>query len=134
MIIPTRFLSLTLHLITTLSLFWSREPNVLACVSQAATVDSDEYRAKDIQLLIGLSLMLLLLLVEYTGFFSGLSLFNKSVSFLSSLLHITACFLLLLFQAQAWNCDTIWYVVAFCSLVPSLIEVVTDAIEIKVRL
>ncbi|KAI6652854.1 putative membrane protein [Oopsacas minuta] len=132
MIIPTRFLSLTVHLITTLSLFWSREPNLLSCIPEDVTADSEVYRVKDVQLVAGLCLMLALLLIEYAGFFSGLSLFNSSVSLISSFLHITACILLLFFQAQAWNCDTFWYVLAFCSIIPSLVEIVSDAIEIKI--
>ena len=133
-IVPTRFLSLTAHLITTVMLFWSREPNVLACVSEESVVGSEAYRIKDIQLITGLSLMLALLIVEYAGFLSGLSLFNSSVSILSAVLHAAACVTLLFFHVQAWDCDSFWYVLAFCSIIPSLVEVVTDAIEIKFRL
>ena len=133
-IIPTRFLSLTAHFITTVTLFWSREPNVLACVPQDSFVGSDLYRDKDIQLITGLSLMLALLIVEYAGFLSGLSLFNSSLALVSSIIHTAACVVLLFFHAQAWNCDSFWYILVACSITPAGLELVTDAVEIKFRL
>lgn len=118
-VVPARFLSLTAHLVLTITLYWSRvshssallsllsavellhsfciqEPHISACTSSDTNENSSEYKNKDLQyvpklavetvnelflcfcrLLLALSFTLLCTVVEFGGFFLGLSMFTS---------------------------------------------------------
>ncbi|XP_053426581.1 transmembrane protein 107 isoform X5 [Nycticebus coucang] len=77
-LVPSRFLTLLAHLVVVITLFWSRESNILACLPLRFT--SEEYEKQDIQLVVALSITLGLFAVELAGFLSGVSMFNSTQS------------------------------------------------------
>ncbi|KAJ8387892.1 hypothetical protein AAFF_G00149270 [Aldrovandia affinis] len=142
-----RFLTLTAHLVIVITIFWSRESNVLACLPLEFT--QEEFNTQDTQLVVGLSVTLGLFAVELAGFFSGVSMFNSSQGLLSIAAHVSASVSLLFFLFeqwpchmywwifgffsasiclsffvfQKWECWTYWFIFAFCSVIPALVEV-----------
>ncbi|XP_076562526.1 transmembrane protein 107 isoform X2 [Arvicanthis niloticus] len=89
-LVPSRFLTLLAHLVVVITLFWSRESNIQACLPLKFT--PEEYEKQDNQLVAALCLTLGLFAVELAGFLSGVSMFNSTQSLLSSdvMLHIKA--------------------------------------------
>ncbi|XP_061105300.1 transmembrane protein 107-like isoform X2 [Conger conger] len=120
-LIPARFLTLTAHLVIVITIFWSRESTVQACLPLEFT--QEEFNNKDIELVVGLSVTLGLFAVELAGFFSGVSMFNSSQSLLSLAAHCSASVSLSFFVFQKWECWTYWVVFTFCSALPALVEV-----------
>ncbi|XP_064209112.1 transmembrane protein 107-like isoform X2 [Anguilla rostrata] len=120
-LIPARFLTLTAHLVIVITIFWSRESNVLACLPLDFT--QEEFNSKDTELVVALSVTLGLFAVELSGFFSGVSMFNSSQSLLSLAAHCSASVCLSFFVFQKWECWTYWFIFAFCSALPALVEV-----------
>ncbi|XP_036381077.1 transmembrane protein 107-like isoform X1 [Megalops cyprinoides] len=120
-LVPARFLTLTAHLVIVITIFWSRENNVRACLPLEFT--QEEFNAQDTQLVVALSVTLGLFAVELAGFFSGVSMFNSSQSLLSILAHVSASVSLLFFLFEQWTCDIYWWIFAFCSAIPALVEV-----------
>ncbi|CAJ0967835.1 unnamed protein product [Ranitomeya imitator] len=149
-LVPARFLTLTAHLVIVITIFWSRENNVLACLRPEHT--QDQYKAADTEL-VALSVTLGMFVIELAGFFSGVSMFNNTQGVLckcrgrhivqrhylsSSLSHTVAAFLdslasamvahcsasvsLSLFVTQKWECATYWYIFGFCSALPAVTE------------
>ncbi|XP_021093993.1 transmembrane protein 107 isoform X2 [Heterocephalus glaber] len=77
-LVPSRFLTLLAHLVVVITLFWSRDSNILACLPLRFT--PEEYKKQDILLLTALSVTLGLFAVELAGFLSGVSMFNSTQS------------------------------------------------------
>ncbi|ELW63576.1 Transmembrane protein 107 [Tupaia chinensis] len=77
-LVPSRFLTLLAHLVVVITLFWSRDSNVQACLPLKFT--PEEYERQDIQLVAALSVTLGLFAVELAGFLSGVSMFNSTQS------------------------------------------------------
>ncbi|KAI1902787.1 hypothetical protein AGOR_G00019600 [Albula goreensis] len=120
-LVPARFLTLTAHLVIVITIFWSRESNVRACLPLDFTLE--EFNAQDTQLVVALSVTLGLFAVELAGFFSGVSMFNSSQSLLSIAGHASASVSLLFFLFEQWPCHVYWWILGFCSAVPALVEV-----------
>lgn len=79
-LVPSRFLTLLAHLVVVITLFWSRESNIQACLPLKFT--PEEYEKQDNQLVAALCLTLGLFAVELAGFLSGVSMFNSTQSLL----------------------------------------------------
>nr|XP_058903519.1 transmembrane protein 107 isoform X2 [Kogia breviceps] len=90
-LVPSRFLTLLAHLVVVITLFWSRDSNIQACLPLKFT--PEEYEKQDMQLVAALSVTLALFAVELAGFFSGVSMFNSTQSLiciLSTCAHFLA--------------------------------------------
>ncbi|XP_077022023.1 transmembrane protein 107 isoform X4 [Tamandua tetradactyla] len=85
-LVPSRFLTLMAHMVVVITLFWSRDSNIQACLPLKFT--PEEYENQDIQLVAALSVTLGLFAVELAGFFSGVSMFNNTQSLI---LHPWPC-------------------------------------------
>ncbi|XP_028833426.1 transmembrane protein 107-like isoform X2 [Denticeps clupeoides] len=121
-LVPARFLTLTAHLVVVITIFWSRENNVRACLPLDFT--QEEYNAEDMRLVVALSVTLGLFFIEFVGFFSGVSMFNKSQSLLSTASHASASVSLLFFLFEQWPCGIYWWILAFCSGIPAFVEII----------
>ncbi|KAG8507083.1 Transmembrane protein 107, partial [Galemys pyrenaicus] len=147
-LVPSRFLTLLAHLVVVITLFWSRDSNIQACLP--LTFTPEEYEKQDIQLVVALSVTLGLFAVELAGFFSGVSMFNSTQrqaadsglcnmvreqevnlnpkAFLDSGVfqaigaHCSASVALSFFIFERWECTTYWYIFAFCSALPAVTE------------
>ncbi|XP_053500075.1 transmembrane protein 107 like isoform X3 [Ictalurus furcatus] len=84
-LVPARFLTLITHLVIVITIFWSRENSVKACLPLTYTVE--EYNIEDVRLVVALSVTLGLFAIELAGFFSGASMFNNN----QGLLCILTC-------------------------------------------
>ncbi|XP_048885522.1 transmembrane protein 107 isoform X4 [Brienomyrus brachyistius] len=120
-LVPARFLTLTAHLVIVITIFWSRDNNVRACLP--LDYSQDEYRSQDTQLVVALSVTLGLFAIELAGFFSGASMFNSTQSLLSIAAHASASVALLFFLFEQWSCAIYWWIFGFCSALPALMEI-----------
>ncbi|KAL7394328.1 hypothetical protein ABVT39_024325 [Epinephelus coioides] len=75
-LVPARFLTITAHLVIVITIFWSRENNVKACLPLDYT--QEQYDNEDRKLVVALAVTLGLFAIELAGFFSGVSMFNCS--------------------------------------------------------
>ncbi|NP_001090108.1 transmembrane protein 107 [Xenopus laevis] len=121
-LVPSRFLTLTAHLVIVITIFWSRENNVLACLPINFT--PQQFSSRDTELIIALSVTLGLFAVEYAGFLSGVSMFNKTQSLLSVGAHASATVSLLFFLFEGWDCSLYWWIMSFCSALPAVTEII----------
>ncbi|XP_012692776.1 transmembrane protein 107 isoform X3 [Clupea harengus] len=121
-LVPARFLTLIAHLVIVITIFWSRENNVRASLPLQFT--EEEYNEVDTRLVIALSVTLGLFFIELAGFFSGVSMFNSSQGLLSTGCHASASVSLLFFLFEQWTCDIYWWIFAFCSVIPALVELI----------
>ncbi|XP_014057028.1 transmembrane protein 107 isoform X2 [Salmo salar] len=88
-LVPARFLTLTAHLVIVITIFWSRENNVEACLPLDFT--QDQYDKEDTKLVVALSVTMGLFAIELAGFFSGVSMFNCTQGLLSLAVHLSPC-------------------------------------------
>ncbi|KAG9269739.1 transmembrane protein 107-like [Astyanax mexicanus] len=119
-LVPSRFLTLIAHLVIVITIFWSRENNVRACLPLEYT--NEEYNQEDTRLVVALSVTLGLFSVELAGFFSGISMFNNNQSLLSTACHASGAVALLFFLFEQWTCSIYWWIFGFCSVIPALYE------------
>uniref|UniRef100_A0A2K5V603 Transmembrane protein 107 n=1 Tax=Macaca fascicularis TaxID=9541 RepID=A0A2K5V603_MACFA len=125
-LVPSRFLTLLAHLVVVITLFWSRDSNILACLPLRFT--PEEYDKQDIhplplcRLVAALSVTLGLFAVELAGFLSGVSMFNSTQSLISIGAHCSASVALSFFIFERWECTTYWYIFVFCSALPAVTE------------
>ncbi|KAA8591638.1 hypothetical protein FQN60_017012 [Etheostoma spectabile] len=75
-LVPARFLTITAHLVIVITIFWSRDNNVKACLPLDFT--QEQYDDEDRKLVVALAVTLGLFAIELAGFFSGVSMFNCS--------------------------------------------------------
>ncbi|XP_055781046.1 transmembrane protein 107-like isoform X3 [Salvelinus fontinalis] len=120
-LVPARFLTLTAHLVIVITIFWSRENNVEACLPLDFT--QDQYDKEDTKLVVALSVTMGLFAIELAGFFSGVSMFNCTQGLLSLAVHCSASVSLSFFVFQRWECWTYWLMFAFCSVLPAFVEI-----------
>ncbi|XP_020493094.2 transmembrane protein 107 isoform X1 [Labrus bergylta] len=121
-LVPARFLTITAHLVIVITIFWSRENNVTACLPLDFT--PEQYENEDRKLVVGLAVTLGLFAIELVGFFSGVSMFNCSQGLLSTGVHASATVALLFFLFEQWDCDIYWWILVICSVLPAFVEVV----------
>ncbi|XP_061531560.1 transmembrane protein 107-like isoform X1 [Phycodurus eques] len=114
-LVPARFLTIIAHLVIVITIFWTREYNVKACLPLEYT--QEQYNSEDLKLVVALSVTLVLFAIELAGFFSGVSMFNGSQGLLSTGAHASGSVALLYFLFEQWDCDIYWWIVAFCRLV-----------------
>uniref|UniRef100_A0A674DLR8 Transmembrane protein 107 n=1 Tax=Salmo trutta TaxID=8032 RepID=A0A674DLR8_SALTR len=117
-LVPARFLTLTAHLVIVITIFWSRENNVEACLPLDFT--QDQYDKEDTKLVVALSVTMGLFAIELAGFFSGVSMFNCTQELA---VHCSASISLSFFVFQRWECWTYWVIFAFCSVLPAFVEI-----------
>ncbi|XP_050789174.1 transmembrane protein 107 isoform X3 [Gopherus flavomarginatus] len=120
-LVPARFLTLTAHLVIVITIFWSRDNNVLA--SLPLQYSQQQYQRQDVELVVALSVTLGLFAVELAGFLSGVSMFNNTQSLLSLAAHCSASICLSFFVLERWESATYWYILAFCSALPAAFEI-----------
>ncbi|XP_042279885.1 transmembrane protein 107 like isoform X3 [Thunnus albacares] len=87
-LVPARFLTIIAHLVIVITIFWSRENNVKACLPLDFT--QEQYDNEDRKLVVALAVTLGLFAIELAGFFSGVSMFNSSQGLLSLAVHCSA--------------------------------------------
>ncbi|XP_039250399.1 transmembrane protein 107-like [Styela clava] len=121
-LVPTRFLVLIAHLVIVISIFWSRDLNVKACLPINYT--AAEYSSRDTELIIGLSITLAFFLVEFGGFIGGVSMFSHTQSLFSIAAHAGASVTLAFFVFDSWSCSLYWWIFAFCSALPAITETI----------
>ncbi|KAM3926066.1 transmembrane protein 107 isoform 1-T1 [Leptodactylus fuscus] len=121
-LVPARFLTLTAHLVIVITIFWSRENNVLACLPVNYT--QEQFNAADTQVIVALSVTLGMFVIELAGFFSGVSMFNNMQSLLSIGAHASASVALLFYLFEAWMCAVYWWIFALCSALPAFTEII----------
>ncbi|KAM6453142.1 transmembrane protein 107 isoform 1-T7 [Liasis olivaceus] len=120
-LVPSRFLTLTAHLVIVITIFWSRENNVRASLPLQCT--QAEYDSRDTEMVVALSVTLGLFAVELAGFLSGVSMFNNAQSLLSTAAHASAGVTLLFFLFEQWDGSLYWWIFAFCSALPAAVEI-----------
>ncbi|XP_078109006.1 transmembrane protein 107-like isoform X2 [Sander vitreus] len=120
-LVPARFLTITAHLVIVITIFWSREINVKACLPLDFT--QEQYDDEDRKLVVALAVTLGLFAIELVGFFSGVSMFNSSQCLLSLAVHCTASVSLSFFVFEKWECWTYWVIFAACSVLPAFVEI-----------
>ncbi|CAL9705712.1 unnamed protein product [Knipowitschia caucasica] len=120
-LVPARFLTIIAHLVIVITIFWSREHNVKACLPLEYT--QEQYDEEDKRLVVGLGVTLGLFAIELAGFFSGVSMFNSSQGLLSLALHCSASVSLSFFVFEKWECWTYWVIFASCSVLPACVEI-----------
>jgi len=119
-LVPARFLCILAHLILSLTILISREDNVLACLTLDYT--AKEFARKDTELAAGLGVAIGLMVIELIGFLSGITMFVPLAALLSILAHATASVALGYFCLDTWDCHLYWWIFAFCSCTPAVIE------------
>ncbi|KAK2910209.1 transmembrane protein 107-like isoform X1 [Channa argus] len=120
-LVPARFLTIIAHLVIVITIFWSRENNVKACLP--LDFSQEQYENEDRKLVVALAVTLGLFAIELAGFFSGVSMFNCSQGVLSTGLHASASVALLFFFFEQWECDIYWWILAICSVLPAFLEI-----------
>ncbi|XP_028559224.2 transmembrane protein 107 isoform X1 [Podarcis muralis] len=120
-LVPSRFLTLTAHLVIVITIFWSRENNVRASLPLQCT--QEEFENQDTEMVVALSVTLGLFAVELAGFLSGVSMFNNVQSLLSLAAHCSASICLSFFVFERWEMVTYWYIMGFCSALPAAVEI-----------
>ncbi|XP_060111608.1 transmembrane protein 107 isoform X1 [Heteronotia binoei] len=120
-LVPSRFLTLTAHLVIVITLFWSRENNVRASLPLQFTQEA--YVKQDTEMVVALSVTLGLFAVELAGFLSGVSMFNHLQGLLSTGAHAVAALTLVFFLFEQWDGSQYWWIFAFCSALPAAVEV-----------
>ncbi|XP_044856044.1 transmembrane protein 107 isoform X1 [Mauremys mutica] len=120
-LVPARFLTLTAHLVIVITIFWSRDKNVLA--SLPLQYSPQQYQRQDLELVVALAVTLGLFAVELAGFLAGVSMFNKTQSLLSIGAHTAAAVALLFFLFDQWDSSLYWGIFALCSALPAAFEI-----------
>lgn len=119
-LIPSRFLTLTAHLVILIILLLDREENVKACLPVEYSMN--EYKQKDGELLGGLIAGVALTAIELIGFITGVSMFTGLVSLISIACHSSASISLSFMILDTWDCNIYWWIFVLCSIIPTLIE------------
>uniref|UniRef100_A0A670K6B7 Transmembrane protein 107 n=1 Tax=Podarcis muralis TaxID=64176 RepID=A0A670K6B7_PODMU len=108
-LVPSRFLTLTAHLVIVITIFWSRNFRFSRDTRRNPPCGFPPFR-----MVVALSVTLGLFAVELAGFLSGVSMFNNVQSLLSTGAHASASVTLLFFLFEQWDSGLYWWIFAFC--------------------
>uniref|UniRef100_A0A670K8D0 Transmembrane protein 107 n=1 Tax=Podarcis muralis TaxID=64176 RepID=A0A670K8D0_PODMU len=117
-LVPSRFLTLTAHLVIVITIFWSRNFRFSRDTRRNPPCGFPPFR-----MVVALSVTLGLFAVELAGFLSGVSMFNNVQSLLSLAAHCSASICLSFFVFERWEMVTYWYIMGFCSALPAAVEI-----------
>ncbi|XP_056900258.1 transmembrane protein 107-like isoform X1 [Takifugu flavidus] len=120
-LVPARFLTITAHLVIVITIFWSRENNVKACLPLDFT--REQYDSEDKKLVTALAITIGMFVIELAGFFTGVSMFNCTQGLLSIGAHASASVALVFFLFEHWECGIYWWIFVFCSVLPACVEI-----------
>ena len=139
-LIPARFLTMIAHLVISITLFWTTDESVSACLPIDYTPEM--FDDKKTQLTVALSLTVIFLAGELIGFMFGISMFIHLQGLLCNFLTVNICqfyhYLVFrlatcchtsgavataFFMFESWPCYLYWYIWGFCSLLPFLTEI-----------
>ncbi|KAJ1527943.1 hypothetical protein ONE63_007876 [Megalurothrips usitatus] len=120
-LVPTRFLTLIAHFTIAVVALWAKDENVRASLPVDYT--PTDFSAKSNEMTVGLSLAIAFIALELIGFLSGVSFFMSFLSLISIAAHSSAAVLLAHFLFDVWNCEVYWWIFAFCSALPAILEV-----------
>ncbi|XP_034249102.1 transmembrane protein 107-like isoform X1 [Thrips palmi] len=120
-IVPTRFLTLISHFTIAVIALWAKDENVQASLPVDHT--ASDFSVKANEMTVGLSLAIAFIGLELVGFLSGVSFFMPFISLISIAAHSSATVLLAHFLFDVWNCEVYWWIFAFCSALPAVLEV-----------
>jgi len=118
-IIPVRFLCMVGHFVSIIMIYYTKSNNLN--ISQTA-LDNSSYSSHDSSITAALWLSIICFIVEFVGFFSGITLFSLRISAFSIVLHFAGGTLCSCFIIDTWDYATIWYIWVFFSLLPAIIE------------
>nr|XP_046917259.1 transmembrane protein 107-like isoform X1 [Dermatophagoides farinae] len=133
-IISLRFISLVAHLVLVILFISNRDYNVRLCLSWNHS--DKEYWSKDYELVVGLSLSIVLLILELLSFITGITMIhakqtlfydNFSFSFFYFLttafcIHTFGTITLTSFIMDGWECQLFWWLFTITILIPFLTE------------
>ncbi|KAK8756649.1 hypothetical protein V5799_000649 [Amblyomma americanum] len=119
-LVPSRFLTLSAHLVLLVTLLWVYDENVRACLPR--DFSEEQYTAKSTEVIVGLSLGLVLAVFELVGFLTGVSMFFPSQALISTASHCAATIALAYYVVDFWDCSAYWWIFAFCSVLPAFAE------------
>eukprot|EP00919_Chromeraceae_sp_WS-2016_P010824 GHVR01025299.1.p1 GENE.GHVR01025299.1~~GHVR01025299.1.p1 ORF type:complete len:144 (+),score=13.14 GHVR01025299.1:174-605(+) len=77
----------------------------------------------DTEVLILTAVALGFIVVEWIGFVSGLTLFNRNVNVISTTLHLGGCITLSVLMIDEYPHTALYYTLPFISLIPFILEV-----------
>ncbi|KAJ4931435.1 hypothetical protein JOQ06_025731 [Pogonophryne albipinna] len=144
-LVPARFLTLTAHLVIVITIFWSREHNVKACLPLDFT--QEQYDDEDMKLVVGLAVTLGLFAecpcstaakvscqqepmpvhqwLCFSFYLSSGSVTSTggSLPFAALAVHCSASVSLSFFVIEKWECWTYWVIFAICSVLPAFVEI-----------
>ncbi|XP_075868943.1 transmembrane protein 107 like [Nelusetta ayraudi] len=120
-LVPARFLTIISHFVIVVTIFWSRDNNIKSSLPLEYT--QEQYDNEDRNLVVALAITIGMFAIELAGFFSGVSMFNCSQGLLSIGVHASASVALLFFLFEQWDCTIYWWILAICSVLPALVEI-----------
>ncbi|CAL4136357.1 unnamed protein product, partial [Meganyctiphanes norvegica] len=120
-LIPSRFLTLTAHLVILIILLIDRGENVKACLPmEYSTI---EYNKKDGELLESLPSDVPLLTIEFSGFLDEVLQFRAVLAdYWPIACHSSAAVSLSFMILDVWDCNIYWWIFTLCSIIPTLNE------------
>ncbi|XP_022090254.1 transmembrane protein 107-like [Acanthaster planci] len=119
-LIPARFLCIIAHMVVSITILWSRDANLKACLP--ASYSQEQYDSADRGFLAGLILSLIFIVMELAGFMSGVTIFVNMESLFSITAHSVGAVFLSYFLFEVWPCNTYWYMFGCCSAFPAVID------------
>ncbi|XP_046917260.2 transmembrane protein 107 [Dermatophagoides farinae] len=119
-IISLRFISLVAHLVLVILFISNRDYNVRLCLSWNHS--DKEYWSKDYELVVGLSLSIVLLILELLSFITGITMIHAKQTLFSFCIHTFGTITLTSFIMDGWECQLFWWLFTITIFVPFLTE------------
>lgn len=124
LLVPFRFMALMSHLVGLSTLLWSRTPVVTGCLDwDEGEPSQEQYKAKDVELIVALSISIVCCVIEIVGFVSGISLLSSLQCLNSVSCHVLAILALIYIVYGRLTCSIIWWIVSLFSITPAMFEV-----------
>ncbi|CAE7517404.1 Tmem107 [Symbiodinium sp. KB8] len=120
-VVPCRFLLTTGHFILLLLAYFHRDASIAAGLPSSPAGDTKASAESSFAAAFALSVICFAL--HFNGIFGGFTLFFRSVNLIQLVCQFMGGLLTALFILDSWHYIAIWYIFAFCTLLPALFEV-----------
>eukprot|EP00243_Klebsormidium_subtile_P003026 TRINITY_DN16162_c0_g1_i1.p1 TRINITY_DN16162_c0_g1~~TRINITY_DN16162_c0_g1_i1.p1 ORF type:complete len:172 (-),score=21.20 TRINITY_DN16162_c0_g1_i1:181-696(-) len=130
--LPARFVTTAAHLVCSLTVFYDADNIVLQALDINATEPQVHKHRTELLALSAISMVCFV--AEFLGTFSGVSLFLPKINGLYIWLHFVGAVLLSFFVSQHWELTWFVYIVVFCNIVPTLVEICVAFALFKLKL
>ena len=125
-LVPARFLSLALHLVASVMLFFSYKDNIYVAYPDMTSTSDTRFTGGEASFMVANVFTLICLGIEIVILFTGVNMFKERLNFILATTHLIGAILYVTYGFEQWQFDLLWALWAVFALIPTVIDIIAS--------